>query len=246
MSSREDYHGVRSGDKRKAENDEAKMGIAPKLPKTSSEKENTNRLIVVLEKACLETVKVGKGYELLNCDDHAHILKKHKREPAECRPDITHQMLLTLLDSPLNKAGKLQVYVRTEKNVLIEVSPHIRIPRTYKRFAGLIVQLLHKLKIRAVNGSDTLLKVIKNPIEAHLPTGARRFGTSKTGVLVKAHEWVKALPSGPVVLCLGAIAHGKAEVDWVEEYISVSSYPLSGAVAAGKFCNAFEDLWDIL
>jgi len=40
-----------------------------------------------------------------------------------------------------------------------QVSPHIRIPRTYKRFAGLMVQLLHKLKIRAVNGSDTLLKV---------------------------------------------------------------------------------------
>ena len=39
---------------------------------------------------------------------------------------------------------------------------------------------------------------------------------------------------------------GKAEVDWVEDYISVSSYPLSGAVAAGKFCNAFEDLWSIL
>jgi rRNA pseudouridine-1189 N-methylase Emg1 (Nep1/Mra1 family) len=32
----------------------------------------------------------------------------------------------------------------------------------------------------------------------------------------------------------------------VEDYISVSSYPLSGAVAAGKFCNAFEDLWSIL
>lgn len=31
------------------------------------------------------------------------------------------QMLLTLLDSPLNKAGKLQVYIHTEKNVLIEV-----------------------------------------------------------------------------------------------------------------------------
>jgi len=30
-------------------------------------------------------------------------------------------MLLTLLDSPLNKAGKLQVYIHTEKNVLIEV-----------------------------------------------------------------------------------------------------------------------------
>mmetsp|Transcript_27615 Transcript_27615/g.89965 ORF Transcript_27615/g.89965 Transcript_27615/m.89965 type:complete len:109 (-) Transcript_27615:1691-2017(-) len=84
-------------------------------------------------------------------------------------------MLLTLLDSPLNKSGKMQVYIHTEKNVLIEVSPHIRIPRTYKRFAGLMVQLLHKLKIRAVNGPETLLKVVKNPVEAHLPTGARRF-----------------------------------------------------------------------
>jgi rRNA small subunit pseudouridine methyltransferase Nep1 len=53
---------------------------------------SANRLIVVLEKACLETVKSGKNYELLNCDDHAHILKKHKREAAECRPDIAHQV----------------------------------------------------------------------------------------------------------------------------------------------------------
>jgi hypothetical protein len=36
------------------------------------------------------------------------------------------------------------------------------------------------------------------------------------------------------------------QVDYVEDYISVSSYPLSGAVAAGKLCNAFEDHWDIL
>lgn len=109
MSSREDFHGVRSGGKRKAEADEAALGVAPKLPKTEADKANSDRLIVVLDRACLETVKVGKGYELLNCDDHAHILKKHKREAAECRPDISHQMLLTLLDSPLNKAGKLQV-----------------------------------------------------------------------------------------------------------------------------------------
>ena len=68
--------------------------------------------------------------------------------------DFFAQMLLTLLDSPLNKAGKLQVYIHTEKNVLIEVHPSIRIPRTFKRFAGLMVQLLHKLKIRAVDGPD--------------------------------------------------------------------------------------------
>ena len=88
--------------------------------------------------------------------------------------------LLTLLDSPLNKAGRLQVYIHTTKGVLIEVNPHIRIPRTFKRFSGLMgqwfpfclfrvteaqiyfsVQLLHKLSIRGVNGPEKLLKVIR-------------------------------------------------------------------------------------
>ena len=44
-----------------------------------------------------------------------------------------------ILDSPLNKAGRVQaVYVRTEKGVLIEVKPHVRVPRTFKRFAGVM------------------------------------------------------------------------------------------------------------
>jgi rRNA small subunit pseudouridine methyltransferase Nep1 len=48
------------------------------------------------------------------------------------------QCLLTLLDSPLNKAGLLQVYIHTAKGVLIEVNPGVRIPRTFKRFSGLM------------------------------------------------------------------------------------------------------------
>ena len=48
------------------------------------------------------------------------------------------QCLLMLLDSPLNKAGLLQVYVHTAKNVLIEVNPQTRIPRIYSRFCGLM------------------------------------------------------------------------------------------------------------
>lgn len=43
-----------------------------------------------------------------------------------------------LMDSPLNRAGLLQVYIHTEKNVLIEINPQTRIPRTFKRFAGLM------------------------------------------------------------------------------------------------------------
>ena len=46
--------------------------------------------------------------QLLNCDDHATILRKHKRDAASARPDICHQMLMAVLDSPLNKAGYVQ------------------------------------------------------------------------------------------------------------------------------------------
>lgn len=99
------------------------------------------KVIVILERACLETGKVGKEHVLLNCDDHQGFLKKHNRDPAESRPDILHQCMLILLDSPLNKAGLLRLYVRSEKGVLIEVSPQIRIPRTFKRFSGLMCQV---------------------------------------------------------------------------------------------------------
>jgi rRNA pseudouridine-1189 N-methylase Emg1 (Nep1/Mra1 family) len=78
------------------------------------------------------------------------------------RPDIVHQCLLALLDSPLGKAGRLQVFIHTQRDILIEVNPQVRIPRTYKRFAGLMVQLLQKLSVRAASSSQTkLLKVIK-------------------------------------------------------------------------------------
>jgi EMG1/NEP1 methyltransferase len=54
-------------------------------------------------------MQVGNAFELLNCDDHGNALKKQNRDAGSCRPDIVHQCLLMLLDSPLNRAGLLQV-----------------------------------------------------------------------------------------------------------------------------------------
>ena len=93
---------------------------------------------VVLEQCSLETVKTKRGFELLNCDDHQGACKKAGRNPADYRPDIVHQVLLALLDSPLNKAGGLRILMLSKKNVLIEVLPQTRIPRTFKRFCGLM------------------------------------------------------------------------------------------------------------
>jgi len=55
----------------------------------------------------LETARTKKGVELINCDDHEKYIRKLKRNPEDYRPDIAHQCLLALLDSPLNKFQKL-------------------------------------------------------------------------------------------------------------------------------------------
>ena len=66
-------------------------------------------------KSSLETIQTKKGYELVTADTHKSLLMRLKKDPSAFRPDITHQCLLTLLDSPLNKAGLLQIYIQTEK-----------------------------------------------------------------------------------------------------------------------------------
>ena len=33
-----------------------------------------------------------------------------------------------------------------------------------------------------------------------------------------------------VVFCVGAMAHGKVDVSWTDDFISVSQYPLSGVL----------------
>ena len=124
------------GKKRRAENKEISAPVEePKKVKTHLKevdikgqkdvvkhiKKQEKRLIVVLESANLETVKFGKGYGLLNVDEHSGILKKLGRDFSSARPDITHQCLLMLLDSPLNRAGLLQVHF----NVIFKVKENL-------------------------------------------------------------------------------------------------------------------------
>ncbi|PAA70485.1 hypothetical protein BOX15_Mlig005580g1, partial [Macrostomum lignano] len=209
--------------------------------------QSEKRLIVVLESASLETAKVGGEYVLLQADRHRDRIKKLGRDPADYRPDIAHQCLLMLQDSPLNRAGLLQVFVRTSRNVLIQVDPQTRIPRTYDRFAGLMVQLLHKLAIHAAEGSrKKLLKVIKNPITDHLPAQAHKFITSVQADASLTEQLSRTpVTDQPVVFVIGAVAHGSISADYAEGSVSLSGYPLSAALACAKLTGEFETYWRI-
>ncbi|KAH0628566.1 hypothetical protein JD844_009906 [Phrynosoma platyrhinos] len=167
-------------------------------------------------------LQVGKTYELLNCDKHKSLLLRSGRDPGTVRPDIAHQpqvfafptfpqSLLMLMDSPLNRAGLLQVYIHTEKNVLIEVNPQTRIPRTFDRFCGLMVQLLHKFSVRAADGPQKLLKVIKNPVTDHLPVGCTKIGTSfSVPTVTDLRDLVPT--ADPIAIVVGAFAHGSVRI----------------------------------
>ncbi|KAI3916683.1 hypothetical protein MKW92_006871 [Papaver armeniacum] len=227
------------------ESELAGIPIAP----SSSVKKLKSGIVFVLERASLEVGKVGKTYQLLNSDEHSNFLKKHGKNPADYRPDIAHQALLAILDSPLNKAGRLQaVYVKTEKGVLFEVKPHCRMPRTFKRFCGIMLQLLQKLNITATGKREKLLRVIANPVTRHLPLNSRKIGLShSSSKLVQLRDYVNAASDDMnLVFVVGAMSHGKINNDYTDDFISVSGYPLSAACCIGRICNALELKWKIL
>ncbi|KAF9626051.1 hypothetical protein IFM89_030719 [Coptis chinensis] len=218
------------------------------IPIIPNDQKSKSGVIFILERASLEVAKVGKTYQILNSDDHANFLRKHNKNPGDYRPDIAHQALLAILDSPLNKAGRLRaLYVKTEKGVLFEVKPHVRMPRTFKRFCGVMLQLLQKLSISATSKREKLLRVIKNPVTQHLPVNSRKIGLSYSSEkLVQLQDYVAAASNDVnLVFVVGAMAHGKIDKEYTDDFISVSGYPLSAACCIARICNTLELKWRI-
>ena len=110
----------------------------------------------------------------------------------------------------------------------------------------MLVELLYKHKIKAVDSKETLVRVIKNPIEAHLPPGCRKVGLS-VGAKQKIDisSYIQNMPKGPVAFFVGAFAHGQVDLSECSEQICISNFHLSAAVACGKICCAAEEKWEI-
>lgn len=213
------------------------------------------KLIIILEKANLDIIKTEgqfkkpTSYELLNCDEHMHMIRKLRKDPAFCRPDIVYQCLQVLSQTPLNRSGHLQVYVRTQNNELFKVDPQLAIPDSFQEFTRMIVQLLHHLRpVRAKKCSKQLLKLLKNPVTLHLPAGCPKYGTSsKAKRLIDPKELVPTSdsPYSSVAVVIGAMAHESCDPDYVDDTVSISRYPLSAALVCAKITTAFEDSWNI-
>mmetsp|Transcript_4259 Transcript_4259/g.6045 ORF Transcript_4259/g.6045 Transcript_4259/m.6045 type:complete len:96 (+) Transcript_4259:833-1120(+) len=95
------------------------------------------------------------------------------------------------------------------------------------------------------------MKVIRNPITSHLPVGSAKFAFSfnsekMVNVVDHAKEIVETRDCESVVYVIGAMAKGKVEADWVEDTLSISNYPLSGACVCNRLAHAYELALNIL
>lgn len=93
-----------------------------------------------------------------------------------------------------------------------------------------------------MNGSDKLLKVIKNPITDHLPSNSYKITFSFDSTPVKLTSYLDKIPKEQnIVVFIGAMAHGEDNFadHLVDDKIAISQFSLSASVACGKVGHHF-------
>jgi rRNA small subunit pseudouridine methyltransferase Nep1 len=114
---------------------------------------------------------------------HFAILSSNlKQDYKRARPDILHIILLNVLATPLFKNNQLKVFVHTINNQVIKIGDNLRIPKSYSRYEGLILDLFKNKIIKSKDGclllelndnlsfSDLLDKYIKPDVITGLST----------------------------------------------------------------------------
>jgi rRNA small subunit pseudouridine methyltransferase Nep1 len=163
------------------------------------------------------------------------------------RPDIIHNTLLQVLETPLNWEKQLKVFIYSQEGLLITVNPKIRLPKNYIRFVGLIEQLL--IETRVPLDREPLLSIermsLAQLIDRQAPPsiiGFSRIG--KPELLRNVANHVAKL--GNPMIIIGAFPRGHFSEDTnrlLNEVYSVDTHTLDTWVVAGRFVYDFE--WSI-
>jgi rRNA small subunit pseudouridine methyltransferase Nep1 len=110
------------------------------------------------------------------------------------RPDIIHFALMEALSTPLFLKSMLKVYVHTVKNKLIVIGDNLRIPKSYFRFEGIMINLFKEKIIKSADGNNILLELHDDiTFEQLIINGVRPnklIGLSSDGVKSSAEEIV--------------------------------------------------------
>ena len=102
--------------------------------------------------------------------------------------------------------------------------------------------------VNPVRTAADSVQIVKGPVTKYFPPNCERVGFSHSAPsIVTLREFVEKLPNEtPAVFVVGAMAHGKVDVTYVDQMISISEYPLSAACCLGRITNSFEWKWGIV
>jgi len=170
----------------------------------------------------------------------------HYRVPPERmgRPDIVHNTLLQVLETPLNWEGQLRVFVHTQDDHVIWINPTVRLPKNYTRFVGLLEHLYKEKQVP--NRNEPLLRLyqadLPHLIQQLKPTKVLGFSTLGQPMLMRN---VALLASGlrePLVV-IGGFPRGHFSSKTrrvIDGIYAVDRQPLDAWVVAGRFIYDFE------
>ena len=187
---------------------------------------------------------------LLDKSLHYHAMRNLPNSSKRGRPDIIHVTLLEILSSPLNIEGKLQVFIHTYGDYVIEVSPEVRIPRNYNRFVALMEQLF-KNGVIPPGAEKPLLKIFPSTITSLL----KRLGVSglilldEKGVLTSPKKICEEALRKNLPIVIGGFPHGEFSNEVVANAVATYSIyhkPLDTWVVASTIIHACEELLKII
>ena len=160
------------------------------------------------------------------------------------RPDIVHNTLLQVLETPLNWENQLRVFVHTQDDYVISINPRIRIPKNYIRFVGLMEQLFSLGRVP--EHGDPLMQIEKSSLErlANTTAASDVLGFSVLGrpKLIRNVAEIVGHLARPLVL-IGGFPRGhfsENTMHVVSSLFKVDSKPLDAWVVAGRFVYDFE------
>jgi rRNA small subunit pseudouridine methyltransferase Nep1 len=160
------------------------------------------------------------------------------------RPDIIHNTLLQILETPLNWEQHLHILVHTQDEQVIMINPRIRLPKNYIRFVGLMEQLLVQNRVPA-NG-ETLMRLEKRDLKQVVRglKSDRVLGLSVLGkpTLMRDVADQASKAENPVVL-IGGFPRGHFAEETrrlLDEVYCVDQKSLDAWIVAGRFVYDFE------
>ncbi len=163
------------------------------------------------------------------------------------RPDIIHNTLLQILETPLNWEKHLRVFVHTQENHVISIDPKVRLPKNYVRFVGLIEQLFGQKRVPTEG--EPLLRLerisLRELVRKLSPSKVLGFSTLGKPTLMRTVADQAAKLDDPMAF-IGAFPRGHFAEETrglLDETFSVDRQSLDAWVVAGRLVYDFE--WSI-